>query len=60
MYKKIQKFAKKKGLSMAQIAEKAGIYQSTLTNLKNRDGDLSFRAAHAVAKVLGIRMEDLA
>lgn len=61
MYKKIQKYAKKKGMTMAEVAKRAGTYQSTLSNLKYRnDGDLSFKTAYKVAKVLGVKMEDLA
>ena len=61
MYKKIQKYAKKKGMTMADVASKAGLYQSTFSNLKHREnGELSFGAARKVAKVLGVKMEDLA
>lgn len=60
MYKKIEKYAKKKGMNINQVANKSGVAQCIFANMKRRDGDLSFRNALKVAKVLGVKMEDLA
>ena len=60
MYKKIEKYAKKKGMNINQVAKKSGVAQCLFANMKSRDGDLSFRNALKVAKVLGVKMEDLA
>lgn len=51
---RLQAWRKLRGLTQAQVADRAGIDRRTLRNLENGDGGVSFEVALRVFNALGI------
>lgn len=60
LYKKIERLLKEKGVTVAEMCASTGIRQSVMSNLKSREGNLSFENAVKVADYLGIDLSELA
>lgn len=60
LYKRIEELAKNNGLTVNALRLKAGVSQTTLSELKSgRTQDLSRKTAQKLADVLGITVDDL-
>lgn len=57
MFSKLEELLKKKGVTIADMCRATGINQSVISNLKNRDSNLSFENLVKVAKYLDVPME---
>jgi transcriptional regulator with XRE-family HTH domain len=57
VFSKLEELLKKKGVTIADMCRATGINQSVISNLKNRDSNLSFENLVKVAKYLGVPME---
>lgn len=59
MFERIRELCEAKGLTVSELCEKAGIGQSTISNLKARGGALSVGTLQSIAKVLDCTIDDL-
>lgn len=59
MYQKFEALLKERGVTVAEVARATGINQSTLTNWKQRDTNLSIKNAIKIADYFGIKIDDL-
>ena len=57
MYHKIVELLEKKGKTIADMCKDLSMNQSTFSNLKSRDANLSFENLVKVAKYLDVPME---
>lgn len=59
MYDVIKALADDKGVTFADISRATGIAETTLSNLKARNGSLSFANAALIAEYFGVPLERL-
>ena len=59
MYDIIKELADEKGVTFADISRATGIAETTLSNMKTRNGSLSFANAALIAEYFGVPLERL-
>lgn len=59
LYEIIRELADEKGVTFADISRATGIAETTLSNMKTRNGSLSFANAALIADYFGIPLERL-
>ena len=59
MYQRFEKLLKEHGVTAADVSKATGINQSTLSNWKHRDTNLSIQNAVKIADYFGIKLDDL-
>lgn len=59
MYKVIERLARERGMSIAELSAKSGVAQNVLSNLKARGGNLSVINAAKIADALGVDLQAL-
>ena len=56
---KIKLILLKKGISQSELAKQTGVYQTHISAYALGKSDMTAKKLYRIAKVLGVRMEDL-
>lgn len=59
MYEKLKELLDERGITVAEMCRETGISQSTMSNLKERGGNLSVENLVKVTRYLGVTVESI-
>lgn len=59
MYERIKELCDRAGITVTDLSYDTGVRQSTLANLKKREGNLNGENLYSVARYFGVSMEYL-